>query len=90
MHVADFTWDGGAQALGPRLARHVREAEEAGVARICVMDHFWQLGNALGPYEHDMLETYTTLGFLAAHTTTVRLHTLVTGVVHRAPAVLAK
>ncbi len=90
MHVADFTWDGGAQALGPRLARHVREAEEAGVARISVMDHFWQLGNALGPYEHDMLEAYTTLGFLAAHTTTVRLHTLVTGVVHRAPAVLAK
>jgi F420-dependent oxidoreductase-like protein len=37
-----------------------------------------------------MLEAYTTLGFLAAHTTQARLLTLVTGVVYREPAVLAK
>jgi len=90
LHIADFTWDGGAPALGARLARHAREAEQAGITRITVMDHFWQLGGDLGPYEHDMLEAYTTLGFLAAHTETVRLHTLVTGVVYREPAVLAK
>jgi F420-dependent oxidoreductase-like protein len=90
LHVADFTWSGGAPALGPRLARLAREAEDAGIARITVMDHFWQLGVAIGPYEHEMLEAYTTLGFLAAHTSSVRLHTLVTGVVYREPAVLAK
>ncbi len=90
LHIADFTWDGGAPVLGARLARHAREAEQAGVARITVMDHFWQLGGDLGPYEHDMLEAYTTLGFLAAHTETVRLHSLVSGVVYREPAVLAK
>jgi alkanesulfonate monooxygenase len=37
-----------------------------------------------------MLEAYTALGFLAAHTRTARLHTLVTGVVYREPGLLAK
>jgi F420-dependent oxidoreductase-like protein len=37
-----------------------------------------------------MLEAYTTLGYLAAHTKRVRLGTLVTGVHHRHPAVLVK
>jgi F420-dependent oxidoreductase-like protein len=90
LHIADFTWNGGAPALGPALAGHARAAEEAGITRITVMDHFWQLGGDLGPYEHEMLEAYTTLGFLAAHTSTVRLHTLVTGTVYRHPGVLAK
>jgi len=89
LHIADFTWNGGASALGPRLARHARSAEDAGITRITVMDHFWQI-SGVGPVEHEMLEAYTTLGFLAAHTERVRLHTLVTGVVYRAPALLAK
>ena len=37
-----------------------------------------------------MLEAYTALGFLAAHTRTALLHTLVTGVTYRAPGLLAK
>ena len=89
LHIADFTWAGGAPALGPALARHVRNAEAAGITRITVVDHFWQNRGA-GPPEHEMLEAYTTLGFLAAHTQTVRLHTLVTGVIYRQPALLAK
>jgi F420-dependent oxidoreductase-like protein len=90
LHIADFTWTGGAPVLGPTLADFAKGAEQAGVTRITVMDHFWQLGGDLGPYEHDMLEAYTTLGFLAAHTSTVKLHTLVTGVIYREPAILAK
>ncbi|MEV1294556.1 LLM class F420-dependent oxidoreductase [Pseudonocardia sp. NPDC049635] len=92
LHIADFTWNGGPAALGPALARHAREAEAAGISRITVMDHFWQLGGdtGLGPFEHDMLEAYTTLGFLAAATERVRLHTLVTGVTYREPALVAK
>jgi alkanesulfonate monooxygenase len=89
LHIADFTWNGGAATLGPQLARHAKNAEDAGITRITVMDHFWQIG-PVGPVEHEMLEAYTTLGFLAAHTERVRLHTLVTGVVYRAPALLAK
>jgi alkanesulfonate monooxygenase len=89
MHIADFTWNGGAAVLGPALAKHARDAEDAGIARITVMDHFWQI-RGVGPAEHEMLEAYTTLGFLAAHTRTARLHTLVTGVIYREPALLAK
>jgi F420-dependent oxidoreductase-like protein len=75
--------------LGSTLAKHARDAEAAGISRITVMDHFWQIG-PVGPVEHEMLEAYTTLGFLAAHTEKVRLHTLVTGVIYREPALLAK
>jgi alkanesulfonate monooxygenase SsuD/methylene tetrahydromethanopterin reductase-like flavin-dependent oxidoreductase (luciferase family) len=42
-----------------------------------------------GP-EAPQLEAYTTLGFLAAHTRSVRLFTLATGAHFRHPAVLAK
>jgi F420-dependent oxidoreductase-like protein len=89
LHIADFTWTGGAAALGPALARHARTAEAAGITRITVMDHFWQI-RGVGPAGNEMLEAYTALGFLAAHTQTVRLHTLVTGVIYRQPALLAK
>jgi F420-dependent oxidoreductase-like protein len=89
LHIADFTWTGGPPTLGPDLAKHAREAEAAGIARITVMDHFWQIG-PVGPEADPMLEAYTTLGFLAAHTETVQLHTMVTGVTYREPGLLAK
>jgi F420-dependent oxidoreductase-like protein len=89
MHIADFTWNGGAAVLGPALAEHARNAEEAGITRITVMDHFWQI-RGVGPAEHEMLEAYTALAFLAAHTSTAKLHTLVTGVIYREPGLLAK
>ena len=89
MHIADFTWTGGPTVLGPALAKHARDAEAAGVTRITMMDHFWQI-NGVGPADAEMLEAYTLLGYLAAHTSTVRLHTLVTGVIYREPALLAK
>ena len=89
LHVADFTWAGGPAQLAPSLARLAATAEDAGCTRLTVMDHFWQI-TGIGPPEHEMLEAYTTLGFLAAHTDRMLLHTLVTGVVYREPAVLAK
>jgi F420-dependent oxidoreductase-like protein len=53
------------------------------------MDHFFQI-RSIGQAEHEMLEAYTTLGFLAAHTQQARLGTLVTGVHYRHPGVLIK
>ena len=49
LHIADFTWTTGPEQLGPSLARHVRNAEAAGIQRITVMDHFWQLPALGGP-----------------------------------------
>ena len=89
LHIADFTWDGGPPALGPRLGEIARRAEDAGVDRISVMDHVWQIGH-LGPPEHEMLEAYTALGFLAGVTERVKLLTVVTAVVYREPGLLAK
>src|SRR5262249_38822173 len=89
LHIADFTWTGGAPALGPAPARHGRQAGAGGIRRISGMDHFWQI-RGVGPAEHEMLEAYSALGFIAAHTEHALLHTLVTGVIYREPALLAK
>src|SRR2546430_12328019 len=53
------------------------------------MDHFFQI-RVIGPPEREMLEAYTTLGFLAAHTTRAELLTVMTGVIYRYPGLLAK
>jgi F420-dependent oxidoreductase-like protein len=89
LHIANFSWNGGNTEIAPTLARLARTAESAGISRITVMDHVWQI-RGVGPPEDEMLEAYTTLGFLAAHTERVRLATLVTGVVYRTPGMLAK
>jgi F420-dependent oxidoreductase-like protein len=89
LHIADFTWSGGAADLAPTLGRLARNAEEAGIARLTVMDHVWQIAS-VGPPENAMLEAYTTLGYLAGVTERVRLHALVTAVVYREPGLLAK
>ncbi len=89
LHIADFTWEGGPAALRQRLADVAAGAEQAGYDRVSVMDHVWQIG-PLGPPEHEMLEAYTALGYLAARTERVKLLTVVTAVVYRAPGLLAK
>lgn len=89
LHIADFTWQGGPATLRTDLSTLARHAEAAGIKRITVMDHLWQI-QAVGPVDHDMLEAYTVLGFLAAHTEHALLHTLVTGVTYREPGLLAK
>lgn len=87
--IADFTWPDGSSPLGPGLCQIARTAEEAGFASIWVMDHLWQIGRH-GPPEHEMLEAYTTLGYLAGVTSRMELGAMVTGVVYRHPGMLAK
>jgi F420-dependent oxidoreductase-like protein len=89
LHVSDFTWEGGAAQLRFKLAGIAQRAEQAGVDRISVMDHVWQIGH-IGPPEHEMLEAYTALGWLAAKTERVKLLTVVTAVIYREPGLLAK
>ena len=89
LQIPDYTWPGGPSSLGSDLARVARAADDAGFEFISVMDHFFQIG-VIGPAEHDMLEAYTTLGYLAACTSRATLITLVTGAVYRHPGVLAK
>jgi len=89
VHIADFTFPGGPATLRDDLTRIAEAAEANRFSRISVMDHVWQIGG-LGPADHEMLEAYTTLGYLAARTERVELLAWVTAVVYREPGMLAK
>jgi F420-dependent oxidoreductase-like protein len=89
LQIPDFTTPGGPSTLAASLATVARTAEDAGFEHLAVMDHFFQIG-MVGPPEHEMLEAYTTLGYLAAHTSRMQLLTVMTGVVYRYPGLLAK
>ena len=90
IHIVSFTPAGGPAAIGPTLTEVARVAEEAGVTNLSLMDHYLQLGGRIGSADEPMLEGYTTLGYLAASTSTVELQLLVTGVTYRHPGLLAK
>ena len=89
LQIPFFTWPGGAKEIGPTLGKIVRTADEGGFDLIGVMDHLFQI-RSLGPPEQEMLEAYTTLGYIAANTSRARLVTIVTGAIYRYPGVLAK
>lgn len=88
-HVPNFTYGDGSPSPFPLVVAQVKEAEASGFDRITVMDHFYQLPG-LGRPEEPMFEAYTLLGALAAHTSKVRLATMVTGNTYRNPTLLAK
>jgi F420-dependent oxidoreductase-like protein len=89
VHITRFDNPDGSRAIGPELAAAAQAAEAAGVSWLSVMDHYFQMEHN-GRAEDAMLEAYTTLSFFAAHTSTVRLGALVTGVTYRHPGLLAK
>lgn len=89
LQINDYAWSGGLPRLGPTLIEVAQVADNYGFALIGVADHMWQSSHMGGP-EYPELECYTTLGFLAAHTTRTRLLAFVTGVHFRHPAVLIK
>ena len=89
LHVAKFNWPGAPDSIGPALARIAATADEAGFSMLSVMDHLWQLDWNGDPGE-EMLEAYTTLGYLAAHTSRIKLLAFVTAVTYREPGLLAK
>jgi F420-dependent oxidoreductase-like protein len=87
--VSSFDWSGGVGAMGAQLARIAQDAEAAGFDSLWVMDHMIQIpqvGRAWDP----MLESYTTLGFIAHATSTIRLGVLVSAVTFRNIGHLAK
>jgi F420-dependent oxidoreductase-like protein len=89
-HMPNFTFPGVPDdRLFQRVAENARAAEAAGFDLVTVMDHFYQI-RGVGPETDPMLEAYPTLAALATQTSRVKLGTLVTGVVYRNPAVLAK
>ena len=89
LHLNDYSGLGDPHEMAPTLARIARTAEDVGFARLSVTDHLWQI-SLLGEENEPMLEAYTTLGFLAGHTRSIELQTLVTAATYRAPGLLGK
>lgn len=87
--VADFAWEGGVPRMADTLATISRSADDLGFDVIGVADHVWQ-GPHMGGPEQPMLECFTTLATIAAHTRRIRLMPMVAGVHFRSPALLAK
>jgi F420-dependent oxidoreductase-like protein len=89
LHVPRFTWPGGPVSIGATLRTLAQTAEAVGARTLSVMDHWFQM-DAMWPAEEPMMEGYTTRGFVAAATETLRLRLLVGGVTYRHPGLLAK
>ena len=89
LQIYSFSWPGGTEAIGPTLARTVRTADDVGFDSIWVMDHFWQIGPP-GSELSPMLEGWTTLGYMAAHSQRGRLGLMVGGAPYRHPGLWVK
>jgi F420-dependent oxidoreductase-like protein len=89
IQVSDFTWPDAPQSIGPTFARIARDADQAGMASLWVMDHFFQI-RSIGPSEREMLEGYSALAYAAGVTDRITLGTMVTGVTYRHPGLLVK
>jgi len=89
LHFWNYTVAGEEATIPTVLAETARVAEDGGFTQFTVMDHWFQMERA-GEAGEPMLEAYTTLGFLAGITSTMRLGPLVTGVTYRHPGLLAK
>lgn len=87
--LSRFNWPGDRTDRRHQLEAVARRAETAGFTDLWVMDHFRQIPTVGRPWE-DMLESYTTLAFLAGVTDSIRLGALVSGVTYRNPAHLGK
>jgi len=89
IQIPSFTYPGGQDRIAPTFARVARDADQAGLASLWVMDHFFQI-RGVGAAEEPMLEGYSALSYAAAITERITLGTMVTGVVYRHPGILVK
>ncbi len=89
LQIPSFTWPGAPGSIGPTLARIVETADEAGFDSLWVMDHFFQI-RGVGKPEEPMLEGWTALGYMAAHSKKALLGLMVGGVHYRQAALWAK
>jgi F420-dependent oxidoreductase-like protein len=89
LHYWNYSTPADPARIAGTLAETARVAEQSGISSFTVMDHFFQMEQAASAAE-PMLESYTTLGYVAAVTERMTLGVLVTGVMYRHPGLLAK
>jgi alkanesulfonate monooxygenase SsuD/methylene tetrahydromethanopterin reductase-like flavin-dependent oxidoreductase (luciferase family) len=84
--VTNYSWP---DRMPDRLTSLARFLDDTAVDTLWVADHLVQADPAR-ELDEPMLEAYTTLGFLAAATSRLRLGTMVTAATFRGPALLIK
>jgi F420-dependent oxidoreductase-like protein len=89
LQVPSFSWPGGDAAIGPTLARIAEAADAVGFDSLWVMDHFYQI-RGVGRPEEPMLEGWSALAFMAAHSKQATLGLMVGGVHYRQAGLWAK
>ncbi len=89
LQVSSFTWPGGDASIGPTLAQIAETADAAGLDSLWLNDHFYQVPG-LGRPEEPVLEAWTALGYMAAHSTRATLGVLVGGIHYRQAGLWAK
>ena len=89
VNVTNFSWPSGPRQLATELARIAQQADDGGLDTLWVSDHLLQVEPGTDPAQ-EMLEAYTTLGYLAAITSRIRLGTMVTAATFRSPTLLIK
>lgn len=89
IHFMDFNIPGEPATIARAITDTAKATEEAGGSWFTAMDHFFQMEHYRTAHD-PMLEGYSVLAFAAAHTSRLKLGTLVTGVTYRHPGVLAK
>ena len=89
IQLPSFSYGGDTAEIGPTFGRLAREADQAGLDSLWVMDHFFQI-RSVGSAEEPMPEGWSALAFAAAQTRRITLGTMVTGVHYRHPGVLVK
>ena len=87
LSLTSYSWPD--RAYAEQLASVVRSADAGGLDTVWVPDHLLQAA-PWSSVEDEMLEAYTTLGFLAAHAGRIRLGAMVTAATYRAPSLLVK
>jgi F420-dependent oxidoreductase-like protein len=87
VNITNYSWPDGGVASG--LAALAAAVDDSGLDTVWVTDHLLQ-ADPSSSLDAEMLEAYTTLGYLAARTERVRLGAMVSPVTYRPPSLLIK
>jgi F420-dependent oxidoreductase-like protein len=85
----DYRDPAGTPAIAARLAERAQWVEAVGFHALFVIDHFFQTP-LQGPADGPMLDVYSTLTYLAAKTTRIKLGPMVLGATYRQPGPMIK